>query len=151
MSSPYPTAAEIHTLFAYLSTTHGDKFWSRVSPHVDWLVPGSNAASGHYHALADWMAGAAGVLNKAFPEPLQLVVTNVIGGGEQEWAVAELSADTTCKNGLPYHQRYAWVCRFDDKGVIVQAKNQGLQVRAYLDTELVQQALKQNPEMSEMK
>ncbi|OQO12192.1 hypothetical protein B0A48_02833 [Cryoendolithus antarcticus] len=106
MAPKYPTAPEIHTLFTYLSTGQGDKFWSRVSPNVDWLVPGSNAASGHYHTLADWMAGAAGALDRAFPEPLKLVVTNVIGGGEQEWAVAELSADSTCKNGLPYHQRY---------------------------------------------
>lgn len=40
--------------------------------------------------------------------------------------------------GMPYPQRYAWVMRFDERGVIVQ-------VRAYLDSALVQKAVESNP------
>ena len=38
---------------------------------------------------------------------------------------------------MEYPQRYCWVMRFDDKGIIVK-------VRAYLDSALVQKALDQN-------
>ncbi len=52
--------------------------------------------------------------------PLQLKVVNVVGGGDQPWAVLELEANATCKNGMEYPQRYAWILRFDDKGIVVQ-------------------------------
>ena len=39
---------------------------------------------------------------------------------------------------MDYPQRYAWVMRFDEHGIIVQ-------VRAYLDSALVQNAVDQNP------
>lgn len=48
--------------------------------------------------------------------------------------------DNTLTNnlkGMQYPQRYSWVMRFDDKGIIVQ-------VRAYLDSALVQRAIDQN-------
>jgi ketosteroid isomerase-like protein len=38
---------------------------------------------------------------------------------------------------MPYPQRYAWLLRFDEKGIIVQA-------RAYLDSALVQKAVDGN-------
>lgn len=73
-------------------------------------------------------------------EPLKLSVLNVVGGGDQAWAVVELEAKGgVCKNGMnlgvnghsrvmcaegrsgmPYEQRYAWVMRFNDQGTIVQ-------------------------------
>lgn len=42
-----------------------------------------------------------------------------------------------CDIGMQYPQRYAWVMRFDENGIIVQ-------VRAYLDTQLVQKAMDGN-------
>jgi len=39
--------------------------------------------------------------------------------------------------GMPYPQRYCWVVRFNDQGIIVQ-------VRTYLDSALVQKALDEN-------
>lgn len=62
---------------------------------------------------------------------------NIVGGGEQEWAVIELKADATCLNGMPYNQQYAWIMRFDEKGTVVEA-------RAYLDSALVQKAVDEN-------
>lgn len=91
-------------------------------------------------APEDWKKGALGVANAFLAEPLKLSVVNVAGGGEQDWAVVELKADSVCKNGkpeilglvcgaalsgrrlsgMPYNQRYAWVMRFDTHGIIVQ-------------------------------
>lgn len=39
--------------------------------------------------------------------------------------------------GMEYNQRYAWVCRFNEKAIIVE-------VRAYLDSALVNKAIDQN-------
>jgi ketosteroid isomerase-like protein len=87
--------------------------------------------------LEAWKKDALGKINAVLESPLQLRVVNVVGGGDQPWAVLELEADGVCKNGMPYPQRYAWVLRFDDEGIIVQAK-------AYLDSALVQKAVDSN-------
>jgi len=86
---------------------------------------------------ADWKTHALGTINAVLASPLQLRVKNVVGGGDQPWAVLELEADATCKNGMEYAQRYAWVLRFDEEGIVVQA-------RAYLDSALVQKAVDSN-------
>ena len=39
--------------------------------------------------------------------------------------------------GMPYPQRYAWLLKFDDKGIVTEAK-------AYLDSALIVQAFEQN-------
>ena len=49
----------------------------------------------------------------------------------------ELIANAECKNGLDFDNTYAWVLRFNEEGKVVQ-------VRAYLDSALVQQAIVEN-------
>ena len=68
----------------------------------------------------DWKKHALGTINAVLDSPLQLRVVNVVGGSDQPWAVLELEADGTCKNGMKYPQRYAWFLRFDEEGTIVQ-------------------------------
>lgn len=46
-----------------------------------------------------WKKGALGTVNKVLKEPLQLKVVNVVGGGDQDWALVELEANAICKNG----------------------------------------------------
>ena len=93
-----------------------------------------------------WKQGALGKINAVMQEPLRLHVVNVVGGGDDPWAVLELEANGTCKNGgfsvqllghrarflgallmrigpgMAYPQRYAWMLRFDEKGIIVQVR-----------------------------
>lgn len=52
--------------------------------------------------------------------PLQFRIRNVCGGGDQDWACVELMADSVAKNGMDYRQRYSWVMRFDEQGIIVE-------------------------------
>ena len=90
----------------------------------------------------DWKKGALGVINAVLKEPLKLSVLNVVGGGDQAWALVELEAKGgVCKNGMShgvacrsrktvvsaerrsgllYEQRYAWAMCFDEQGTIVQ-------------------------------
>ncbi|KAK1053574.1 hypothetical protein LTR74_016255 [Friedmanniomyces endolithicus] len=154
-----PSRADIETLCSHLATSDQSPFFKRVSPDVVWDVMGTHPAAGHFTSLGEpsaisatpssnmvliqspesWKKGALGVINERLQQPLHLKVVNVVGGGaDQEWATVELEANGICKNGMPYPQRYAWVMRFDDRGTIVQ-------VRAYLDSALVQKAVNQNP------
>ncbi|KAI6865124.1 hypothetical protein KC338_g5185 [Hortaea werneckii] len=122
-----PTKTEIETLCSHLGTADASPFFDRVSPDVVWDV------------MEAWKQGALGTVNRILREPLALKVVNVVGGGrDQDWALVELEANAVCKNGMPYPQRYAWVMRFDERGIIVQ-------VRAYLDSALVQKAVESNP------
>lgn len=89
---------------------------------------------------------------------IQLMVRNVIGGGEQEWATAELVIHAEGLNGkldfssmytgdiarllkyragFKFDNTYAWCVRFDESGTIVE-------VRAYLDSWMVNQVLVEN-------
>ncbi|GAB7350927.1 hypothetical protein MBLNU459_g1437t2 [Dothideomycetes sp. NU459] len=155
MAPSYPTREDIKSLFANLSNGNAEAFYSRVSPDVEWDVLGHHPLAGHFTTLEDWKRGALGPINAVLREPLQLQVRNIVGGGTEEWAVVELFANGICKNGGPdtttlyrayadafsqgmeYPQQYSWVMRFDNKGTIVQ-------VRAYLDSALVQKAIDQN-------
>lgn len=72
------------------------------------------------------------------PPGILLKVRNIIGGNpDSPWSTAELVADATCKNGLKFDNTYAWCVRFDGNGTIVQ-------VRAYLDSTMVKQAIEEN-------
>ena len=51
-------------------------------------------------------------------------------------AIVEMVSTSTALNGRPYAQRYCWIARFVD-GLIVE-------VRAYLDSVLVQQVIDEN-------
>ncbi|KAM3418320.1 hypothetical protein BST61_g4319 [Cercospora zeina] len=135
--APYPTAEEIRSFASSLGTADPSPFFNRVSPNVVWDVMGTHPAAGHFTTLDSWKKGALGVINNVLKEPLKLELVNVIGGGDQEWATVELRANSVCKNGMPYPQRYAWLLRFDEKGTIVQAK-------AFLDSALVQKAVDGN-------
>ena len=51
-------------------------------------------------------------------------------------AIVEMTSTSTALNGRPYPQKFCWVTRFVD-GLIVE-------VRAYLDSVLVQQVIDEN-------
>jgi len=101
-----------------------------------------------YTSKQDFMDSTLKVLaERVLTDPLRLRVVNVVGtlegeGEEMDGEVAvELEAiDAVCRNGLRYDMRYVWVCGFE-KGKIVK-------VRAYLDTDLLNRAMKENmPEL----
>ena len=118
--APYPTKPEIEELCSHLASDNPAPFFDRVSPNVVWDVMGTHPAAGHFTNLESWKQGALGTINKCLDRPLELKVRNVCGGGDQDWACVELMADSVAKNGMEYQQRYSWVMRFDEKGVIVQ-------------------------------
>lgn len=82
-----------------MSNGNAEAFFARVSPDVDWELMGHHPLAGRFTSLAEWKAKALQPINVVLKEPLRLKVRNIVGGGDQEWAVVELFADATCKNG----------------------------------------------------
>lgn len=99
MSSPYPSRQQISEIFASLAEGKYADFFAHVSDDVDWYVMGHHPLAGQYYNKTDFQKQTFGRLSGIMKAPVQLRVRNVIGGGEEEWAVVELIADSTCKNG----------------------------------------------------
>ena len=133
-----PSRSEIEALFKNMETGNFSAFFERVNPNVDWTVMGTHPCAGHYTSLQDFNQGTIARLGAIMKPPgIHLMIRNVIGGGEGEWATVEMVADAECKNGFKFDNTYAWCCRFDEAGTIVQ-------VRAYLDSWMVKEAVEKN-------
>ena len=98
--APYPTREEIRDIFKNMETGNYSKVFEHVSDNVDWTVMGTHPLAGRYTTLKDFQQATFARLAKIMKDPgIRLNVRNVIGGGEQEWAVVELIADAECLNG----------------------------------------------------
>jgi ketosteroid isomerase-like protein len=96
----YPTIPEIRELFANLSNGQSSVFFDRVIDNVDWLIRGHSPMSGQYNSKVDFQAKTLQLLDRqVLKEPLAIYLDNVVGGGDQDQAVVEVHADSTCRNG----------------------------------------------------
>ena len=129
-----PTADQVRRLFAHLETGESDAFFAHVADDVSWTVMGTHPLAGEYRSKDEFRASTFARLNKVLREGVLLRVTHLIVQGE--WAVVELEALSTALNGMPFANRYCWVCRFAGETIV--------EVRAYLDSALVAQLLAEN-------
>lgn len=135
-----PNKEQIAQLFSKLSDPNTTKsFFDSVDENVTWFVLGNTAISGQYDSKKAFFDGTFEILNgKVLDGPLRLKTVSIVGGGESEWATVELEAiDSTCKNGMPYPMKYCWVIKFGEKDLITV-------VRAYVDTQLLTEAIASN-------
>jgi len=126
---------QIREIFKNLESGDGAAFFAHVAEDVDWIVQGTHPLAGHYRSKSDFLAHTFQKLAKVLPQGTQLHVTNVLVSGD--WAIVELASLATAKNGLRFDNKYCWVIRFAD-GKIVE-------VRAYLDSAMVQRLFDENP------
>jgi len=126
---------QVLDIFKRLESGDGSAFFVNVADNVDWTVEGSHPLAGHYHSKADFLAHTFEKLGKVLPRGAQLHVTNALVSGD--WAVVELESLATAKNGLRFDNKYCWVTRF--------AGGEIVEVRAYLDSALVQRLFDENP------
>lgn len=67
--------------------------------------------------------------------PVHPKVQNIVGGGpDEEWAFVEMTNESKTKIGIEYNNTFAWATKWNSEGKIIQ-------VRAYLDTALVRDAV----------
>jgi uncharacterized protein len=105
-----------------------------VADDISWTVMGTHPLAGTYHTKADFLAHTFARLDKILKEGVVLRVTNILVDGDS--AAAEMESLSTALNGKPFDNRYCWIVRFSD-GTIVE-------VRAYLDSALVQRLIDEN-------
>ena len=129
------TTSEVRELFKSLEMGDGAAFFTHVAEDVDWIVQGTHPLAGHYRSKSDFLAHTFEKLGKVLPQGTQLHVTNVLVSGD--WAIVELASLATAKNGLRFDNKYCWVIRF--------AGGQIVEVRAYLDSAMVQRLFDENP------
>ncbi len=127
-------ADAVRRIFTHLESGSGDKFFDHVADKVDWTVEGTHPLAGRYLTKADFHAHTFARLNTILPGGTKLHVQNVLTDGD--WAVVELRSHATAKNGMRFDNRYCWVMRFADEMIV--------EVRAYLDSALVQKLIDEN-------
>jgi hypothetical protein len=125
---------DVTALFASLESGDADRFFSHVADNVTWTVMGTHPLAGTYHDKRTFIAHTFHRLNAVLKEGVLLKVTGILVC--RNTAAVELAALSTAKNGAPFSNRYCWICRFEN-GIIVE-------VRAYLDSALVQKLLDEN-------
>lgn len=128
------TAATVRKIFAHLEAGSGDQFFAHVANDVDWTVEGTHPLAGRYRSKEAFLANTFTRLNKILPGGTQLHVQNVLIDGN--WAVVELRSHATATNGMRFDNHYCWVVRFEDVEIV--------EVRAYLDSALVQKLIDEN-------
>jgi ketosteroid isomerase-like protein len=127
-------ASYVESLFANLEHGRSDVFFEHVADDVTWTVMGTHPLAGTYHTKADFISHTFARLDKILKEGVMLHVTNILVDGDS--AAVEMESLSTALNGKPFDNRYCWVVHFSE-GTIVE-------VRAYLDSALVQRLIEEN-------
>jgi uncharacterized protein len=121
-------------IFDFLRTAENDKFFSKVADDVNWTVMGTHPLAGTYTSKNIFVEKTFHRLNKILKEGVILKVNNIII--EDNIAVVEMESLATAKNGIPFNNKYCWIVRFENDFIV--------EVRAYLDSALVQRVLDEN-------
>jgi ketosteroid isomerase-like protein len=128
------TEEQVAALFAYLESGNADAFFQHVADNVNWTVMGTHPLAGTYHNKQEFIAHTFKRLNTVLKDGVLLRVTHILVSGNI--AAVELEALSTALDGVPFRNRYCWICRFDHRQIV--------EVRAYLDSALVQKLLIDN-------
>jgi hypothetical protein len=128
------TAETARELFAKLEQGNGEAFFDHVADDVDWTVFGTHPLAGRYRGKAAFRAATFERLNSVLKDGPQLRVVDLLMA--EGWAVVELRSDAVAKNGMRFDNRYCWLVRFVGPTIA--------EVRAYLDSALVQRVFDEN-------
>jgi ketosteroid isomerase-like protein len=126
---------QVLEIFKSLEQGDGAEFFTHVADNVDWIVEGHHPLAGHYYSKSDFLAGTFDKLSKVLPNGTQLHVANAMVCGD--WAIVELASLASAKNGMRFDNKYCWLCRFENSQIV--------EVRAYLDSAMVQRLFDENP------
>jgi uncharacterized protein len=128
------TKDQVKQLFAPLEQGDAEGFFKHVADQVDWTVMGTHPLAGRYASKEAFLNATFRRLSRVMNGSVALKTNNVWVDGDT--AIVELSTSSTAKNGQPFNNQYCWVCRFEHETIV--------EVRAYLDSELVKEVIEQN-------
>jgi ketosteroid isomerase-like protein len=135
MTTQHYSPDQVRAIFSSLEKGDGAEFFTHVADKVDWTVEGHHPLAGRYHSKAEFLAGTFDKLEKVLQHGTQLHVTHAMVCGD--WSIVELASLATAKNGLRFDNKYCWLCKFENKLIVL--------VRAYLDSAMVQRLFDENP------
>ena len=125
---------KVENLFKNLETGNNDDFFKHVSDDVSWTVMGTHPLAGTYHSKEEFVSHTFGRLNRILKKGVILKVKNVLL--QDETAVVEMESLSIALNGKPFNNTYCWVVYFQDDVIV--------EVRAYVDSALVQRVIDEN-------
>jgi ketosteroid isomerase-like protein len=128
------TIENVRSLFASLEQGNIEEFFQNVATNVEWTVMGTHPLAGTYHDRDFFIQSTFRRLDNVLKDGVRLRITNIMTADDM--AIVELEALSVARNDTPFRNRYCWICRFD-QGIIVE-------VRAYLDSALVQKLIDEN-------
>jgi ketosteroid isomerase-like protein len=131
------TFEQVETLFNYLRTGENDQFFDHVTDDVDWTVMGTHPLAGTYHSKQDFVSSTFNRLNRILKEDAVFKVNNIIV--KEDTAVVEMESLSTALNGMLFNNTYCWVVRFKNDLIV--------EVRAYVDSALVQMVIDANEKL----
>lgn len=126
--------AQVKNLFNNLETGESELFFDQVAEDVKWTVMGTHPLARTYNSKQEFISSTFERLNRILREGVLLKVNNIIV--QKEIAVVEMESLSTALNGMPFNNTYCWVVKFDDNLII--------EVRAYVDSALVQKIIDEN-------
>ena len=124
----------LETLFGYLGSGESARFFEHVADDVKWTVMGNHPLAGTYKGKEDFLSHTFKRLNRILKEGVVLKVKWIIIEGDR--AVVEMESLSTARNGMPFNNTYCWVVRFENDIIV--------EVRAYVDSALVQRLIDEN-------
>ncbi len=129
------TLDSVAKLYENLSNERQRVFFDSVADDVQWTVMGTHPLAGVYNSKADFLKHTFERLARIIKGGSVIMKINYIYVST-DTAIVEMTSTSVALNGRPYAQRFCWITRFVD-GLIVE-------VRAYLDSVLVQQLIDEN-------
>ena len=90
-------------------------------------MEGTHPLAGTYTSKRAFFDSTFTILGPLMRDGLRLEVRNLHVA--DDYTIAELQAIATTSEGVPFDNRYCWVCRFDGDFIV--------EVRAYLDSAMV--------------
>ncbi len=107
----YPNQAQICTIFSHLTGANANytAFFQQVADNVNWTIEDTHPLAGQYNnKLVLEVAFARIAATGAKATPFLLSLTNIIGGGNEEWSVQELEVRGICTSGMSFHVPKLW-------------------------------------------
>ncbi|MCE5213332.1 MAG: ketosteroid isomerase [Methanobacterium sp.] len=124
----------VKNLFNYLEIGENERFFEHVADDVQWKVMGTHPLAGTYHNKQDFISSTFQRLNKILEEGVVLKVTNILVKDNN--AVVEMKSLSTALNRVPFNNTYCWILKFENNLIV--------EVRAYVDSALVQKVIDEN-------
>lgn len=128
------TVKQVENLFKYLETGENELFFEQVAENVKWTVMGTHPLAGSYHNKQDFISHTFERLNRILNDGVVLKTSNILVS--EDTAVLEMESLSTALNGMPFNNTYCWIVKFRNNMIV--------EVRAYVDSALVQKVIEEN-------